>query len=87
MYLPKEEVKFISIFSYSGYKGATNSKANSYLINEDTAAFFSVGNLDATEGLTIAASFPNGVVAPPSTFQKSQSFYKQVKEKGWSIIF
>ncbi|MBC5838921.1 DUF2207 domain-containing protein [Flavobacterium muglaense] len=87
IYLPTENAEFKSLYSYSGAEGAKGSNANNLLINNKTVASFSIDGLRPYEGLTVAASFDKGLVLPPSTLEKSASFYKQIKEMLWSVLF
>ncbi|MBE0392996.1 hypothetical protein BJQ96_02858 [Flavobacterium sp. PL0002] len=87
IYLPKENAEFKSLYSYSGSDGAKGSNATNRLINNKTVASFSIDGLRPYEGLTVAASFDKELVLPPSTLEKSASFYKQIKEMLWSVVF
>ncbi|MCW2120234.1 DUF2207 domain-containing protein [Flavobacterium sp. 7A] len=87
IYLPQNKQQFKNIYSYSGRSGTTTSRVMNDLVNNNSVARFAVHDLGSHEGMTVAVSFAKGIVLPPSTLVKSASFYKEIKEELWSVIF
>jgi uncharacterized membrane protein YgcG len=87
IYLPSENNKFQNVQCYTGLSGSKASDCISSLNENNTIASFSASNLQEKEGLSVATSFSKGIIAPPTTTQKSISFYKQIKTNLWSVIF
>jgi uncharacterized membrane protein YgcG len=87
IYLPSENNTFQNVQCYTGLSGSKASDCISSLNENKSIASFSAVNLQEKEGLTVAASFPKGIIDPPTTAQKTISFYKQIKTNLWSIIF
>jgi len=85
--LPSENNRFQNLHCYTGTAGSTRSNCTSSLNSKNTIVTFSASNLRSNEGLTVAASFPKGVVDSPTLLQKLESYYKLVKEYLWSVLF
>jgi len=79
--------KFENLHCYTGVSGSTASDCTSSLSTDHTLASFATIQLAANEGLTVAASFPKGIVDPPTFLQESATFYKQIKTNLWSVIY
>jgi len=84
--LPSDN-KFKNLHCYSGLSGSTESNCISSLNDNHTIASFGTVKLNANEGLTVAASFDKGIIDPPTFFQETASFYKQIKTNLWSVIY
>ncbi|AIN75206.1 DUF2207 domain-containing protein [Flavobacterium psychrophilum] len=85
--LPKDSDTFLNIHSYTGYKGAKASEGSEKLNDHKTRAYFYANNLKSNQGLTVAASFPKGVVSPASALQKTASIYSKIKGTLWLTLF
>lgn len=79
--------KFENLHCYTGLSGSTDSKCVNSLNTDHTIASFGTVELKENEGLTVAASFPKGIIDPPTFLQESSSFYKQIKTSLWSVIY
>ncbi|OOV20152.1 DUF2207 domain-containing protein [Flavobacterium sp. LM4] len=86
-YLPSENNKFENLHCYTGSEGSSASNCTSSLNESKTIVTFSARQLRSNEGLTVAVSFPKGIIDPPTLAQKSNSFYKQIKTYFWSVVF
>jgi uncharacterized membrane protein YgcG len=87
IYLPSENNIFENTYCYTGLKGSKASDCSSSLNENKSIASFVASRLQNNEGLTVAASFPKGIIDLPTTAQKSMSYYKQIKTYLWSVIF
>jgi len=79
--------KFENLHCYTGLSGSKASDCISSLKTDQTIASFATVELKNYEGLTVAASFPKGIVDPPTFLQEASSFYKQIKVNLWSVIY
>lgn len=79
--------KFENLHCYTGLSGSKSSDCVSSLKTDQTIASFATVELKNYEGLTVAASFPKGIIDPPTFLQEASSFYKQIKVNLWSVIY
>ena len=87
LFLPSDNSTFENIKCYTGPEGSTASNCNSSFSSNKTVVNFMTSRLNENEGFTVAASFAKGVIDPPTTFEKTTSFYNQIKTGVWSVIF
>ncbi len=87
IYLPSINNIFQNTRCYTGLLGSEASDCICLLIENNTVASFTAIKLKEREGLTVAASFPKGIVNPQTSQQKSMAFYNLIKTRLWSVIF
>jgi uncharacterized membrane protein YgcG len=87
LYMPSEKDLFQNVHCYTGQMGSKASNCHYIWDTDKRILTFSAEGLSPNEGLTIAASFPKGIVTPPSDFDKFTSSYKQIKSILWSALF
>ncbi|HEY0302826.1 MAG TPA: DUF2207 domain-containing protein, partial [Rhizomicrobium sp.] len=73
IHLPKG-ARILQSASYTGAQGADGHDATEERLSGDTIRFVTTRRLDAYEGLTVAAGFAKGAVAPPSEAERRRDF-------------
>ena len=67
---------------FTGPQGATAADAAATRLSADTVLFHTTAALGPREGLTVAVSFPKGVVAPPTATENARRFLRDNAASG-----
>ena len=71
---------------YTGPQGAEGQDASATRLSADVVRFNTTSSLGPEEGLTIAVSFPKGVVAPPTAIDRTASFLRDNGATGAALF-
>jgi uncharacterized membrane protein YgcG len=84
IHLP-QDAAVVQTASYTGPQGAqgTNARAN---VEGGTVRFTTTAPLGEYEGLTVAAGFTKGIVAPPGDIDKAQDFLRDNAGTGAALL-
>jgi len=82
--LPGENIEAFEY--YTGPQGAEGQDASATRLSADTIRFETTQPLGPREGLTIAVSFPKGIVAPPTATERTTSFLRDNGATGAALI-
>ncbi len=72
--LPGEQLDDFRFFT--GPQGARGDDASATRLSADTVRFNTTAPLGPQEGLTVAVSFPKGIVAPPTAMENARGFLR-----------
>jgi uncharacterized membrane protein YgcG len=82
--LPGENLEEFEV--YTGLEGATGQDATVTRLSADTVRFTTTRQLGPGEGLTVAVSFPKGIVAPPTATDRASDFLRDNGATGAALI-
>ncbi|MGY9105649.1 MAG: hypothetical protein ACKVG0_03795, partial [Alphaproteobacteria bacterium] len=71
---------------YTGPQGAAEQDANATRLSADTIRFNTTQPLGPREGLTIAVSFPKGIITPPTAMEEARGFLRDNGATGAALI-
>jgi uncharacterized membrane protein YgcG len=82
--LPGENLEEFEV--YTGPEGASGRDATATRLSADTVRFATTRRLGPGEGLTVAVSFPKGIVAPPTAVDRANDFLRDNGAVGAALI-